>query len=189
MPTAPEYIWTVDKPILKAGDLKGMRIRTAGNVEGETVKALGGSPVSMSSAEVYEALERGTIDGMISYPGTVISRDLQKVLRFGTAGHFGLYSVDIYSRLDWYEALSDDDRTALNEGAKVYQTDGTAAQLKVHAEDYFPALKEAGLAIVELDEAQSQAFQEATTGVVDWWKGRMEDPAVATKALELVQNA
>ncbi|WP_109472053.1 TRAP transporter substrate-binding protein [Ornithinimicrobium cavernae] len=189
MPTAPEYIWTVDKPILKPGDLKGMRIRTAGNVEGETVKALGGAPISMSSAEIYEALERGTIDGMISYPGTVISRDLQNVLKFGTAGHFGLYSVDIYSRLDWYDALGEEEKTALSEGAKAYQEEGTAAQLKVHAEEYFPAMKEAGLEVVELDDQQTQAFKEATTGVVDWWKGRMEDAAVADQALELVQNA
>ncbi len=54
-----------------------MRIRVAGEIEGETVKALGAAPVSMGSAEVFEALQRGTIDGMMSYVGTVVSRDLQ----------------------------------------------------------------------------------------------------------------
>lgn len=189
MPTAPEYIWTVDKPVLATDDLKGLRIRTAGNVEGETVKALGGSPISMSSAELYEALERGTIDGMISYPGTVISRDLQKVLRYGTAGHFGLYSVDIYSRLDWWDELSEKEQSALNDGAKAYQTQGTALQLKVHEDEYFPAMKKAGMEIVELDDQQEQAFRDATSGVVDWWKGRMNDADLAQRALDLVQNA
>lgn len=189
MPTAPEYVWTMDKPVLAPEDLKGLRIRTAGNVEGETVKALGGSPISMSSAELYEALERGTIDGMISYPGTVISRDLQNVLKYGTAGHFGLYSVDIYSRLDWWEDLSDDEKSALNEGAKAYQTEGTAAQLKVHADDYFPAMKAAGMEIVELDGQQEQVFRDATSDVVDWWKAKMGDDELAQQALDLVQNA
>src|SRR5690606_29403088 len=79
MPTTFEYIWTVDKPILKPEDVRGMRLRVAGEVEGETVKALGGAPVTMGSAEVYQALEKNTIDGLVSYIGTVVSRDLQQI--------------------------------------------------------------------------------------------------------------
>lgn len=189
MPTAPEYIWTVDNPVRTPDDLKGLRIRTAGAVEGETVKALGGAPVSMSSAEIYEALERGTIDGMISYPGTVISRDLQEVLRYGTAGHFGLYAVDAYVRKDWWEGLDDGTRSALQDAAKAYQDTGTTEQLKVHEEDYFPAMEEAGMEIIELTADEEAPFKDATSSVVDWWRGNVGDEATADKALELVQNA
>src|SRR5690606_35618966 len=91
MPTTFEYLWTVDKPIRRPEDVRGMRLRVAGEIEGETVKALGGAPVTMGSAEAYEAIERGTIDGLVSYIGTVVSRDLQRIVKYGTAGHFGAY--------------------------------------------------------------------------------------------------
>src|SRR5436189_195372 len=82
-----------------AGTLLG-----AEEIEGETVKALGGAPVFMGSSEIFEALERGTIDGLMSYLGTVVSRDLQEIVRYGTRAHFGAYTVDAYCRTDWYDA-------------------------------------------------------------------------------------
>lgn len=189
MPTSPEYIWTIDKPIRKPEDLKGMRIRTAGNVEGETVKALGGSPVSMSSAEVYEALQRGTIDGIISYQGTVISRDLQNVLRYGTVGQFGLYSVDAYVRKDWFDDLESAKQEALLVGARAYLKDGTDHEIKVHKEEYVPKMLAAGLELIEPTAAELQAFEDASANVYKWWRGRVGDEAAADKALELVKNA
>ena len=189
MPTAPEYLWTMKKPIRTPSDVKGMRIRTAGAVEGETVKALGGSPVSMSSAEVYEALERGTIDGMISYPGTVISRNLQEVLKYGTRAHFGLYSVDIYVRKKWFDGSDEERKAALLDGARAYMKKGTAHQLKVHEEEYFPAMKKAGLEILEPSAAQLKTFTQACKDVEDWWRKQVGDKAAADKALQLVQSA
>jgi TRAP-type C4-dicarboxylate transport system substrate-binding protein len=189
MPTSVEWIWTMDKPIRKPADMEGLRIRTAGEVEGETVKSLGGSPVSMSSSEVYQALQRGTIDGMISYMGTVISRDLQQVLRYGTMGHFGEYALDAYARKDWYDGLDSKQQDALLAAAKVYQDDGTAHQLKVHEEDYLPAIEKAGIELIEPSTADLKAFEKATGRVQDWWRTQVGDPALAGRALELVRTA
>lgn len=189
MPTAPEYIWTIEAPVRRPEDLAGMRIRTAGAVEGATVSAMGASPVSMSSAEVYEALERGTIDGMISYPGTVTSRDLQEVLRYGTEAQFGLYAVDAYCRKDWYDVLGGDQQAALLDAAVAYHRDGTENQLRVHAEQYFPAMEEAGMEIVTLTEQEVATFTQATSGVEQWWRDNLGDQELADRALSLVQNA
>lgn len=189
MPTAPEYIWTMDAPVRRPEDVAGMRIRTAGVVEGATVSALGASPVSMSSAEVYEALERGTIDGMLSYPGTVTSRDLQEVLRFGAQAQFGLYSVDAYCRADWWDSLDDTQRAALQEGARAYHRDGTANQLRVHEDQYFPAMEEAGMEIVPPTEAELAVFVQDTSEVERWWRDNVGDDAVADRALTLVQTS
>lgn len=53
-------------PINKMEDLNGKKIRAVG-MEGKIVKALGGSSVSLSGAEQYTALQRGTADGT-DYP-------------------------------------------------------------------------------------------------------------------------
>ncbi|MGH3097001.1 MAG: TRAP transporter substrate-binding protein [Streptosporangiales bacterium] len=188
MPTSLEWLWT-RKPIRSPEDMHGMRIRTAGEVEGETVKALGASPVSMSSAEIYQALQRGTIDGMISYLGTVISRDLQKVLRYGTAARFGDYSVDAYVRKDWFDGLDSSLQDALLAAGRAYNKQGTATQVKVHKQDYLPKVKKAGIKLIEPKGADLQAFEDAVSGVQDWWRKQVGDQKTAERALKAVETA
>ena len=154
MPTTFEYLWTVDKPIREPADVRGMRMRVAGEIEGETVKALGGAPVTMGSAEVYEALERRTIDGLVSYIGTVVSRDLQKIVRYGTAGHFGAYTVDAYCRADWYAQQHPTVRRALDAAGRALYDDGTDNMVKVHTSDYLPKVEDAGVEIIRPDKAR-----------------------------------
>lgn len=183
-----ESIWTVDKPIREPADLKGMRIRTAGFVEGETVRALGGSPVSMSSAELFQALERGTIDGMISYTGTIISRDLQQVIKYATMGPFGSYSVDAYVRKRWYDDLDDAGRDAVLKAGKTFLEQGTTNLVKVHEEQYLPTIEKAGMEIFEPEGAELKAFQDALRPVEQAWRAKLS-PALADRALGLVRAA
>ena len=52
-----------NKPIYKLEDYKGLKIRMSGRPQGEILKQLGASQVMLSGGEVYQALEKGTIDG------------------------------------------------------------------------------------------------------------------------------
>ncbi|WP_166974391.1 TRAP transporter substrate-binding protein [Brevibacterium atlanticum] len=189
MPTPAEWLFTVDRPIEKPEDVRGLRIRTAGHVEGQTIRALGGSPVSLSSAELYEALERGTIDGMVSYMGTVISRDLQKVLKYGTEAHFGDYSVDAYANVRWYDSLPAATQEALVAGGRALAEDGTAHEVAVNEKDYRGRIEDSGVAILSLDNAQTAKFRKATEPVLDWWKKKVGDPELADRALTMVRSA
>lgn len=62
----PTQLHTVKKPVLKVADFKGMRIRTSGVIESQTVKKLGGNPVSMPISELSIALQKGVVDGAIT---------------------------------------------------------------------------------------------------------------------------
>ena len=50
------------KPIRSMADFKGKRIRSYGFAVPQLVKALGATPVSMTTPEAYEALQRGILD-------------------------------------------------------------------------------------------------------------------------------
>lgn len=188
MPTTFEYLWTVDKPIRKPEDVRGLRLRVAGELEGETVKALGGAPVTMGSAEVYQALERNTIDGLVSYIGTVISRDLQKIVNYGTAGHFGAYTVDAYCRSDWYEQQDPAVRRALDTAGQTLYRDGTAHMVKVHTEEYLPKVKAAGVELVRPEGPELAAFRKAVAPVHADWRQRL-GARTADQAVESIRNA
>lgn len=188
MPTSFEWIWTVDEPVTKPEDLAGLRIRVAGIIEGRTVEALGASPVTMSSAEVYEALERGTIDGLLSYIGTIPGRSLQEVVKYGTRGNFGDYSVDPYVRADWFDGLPQQSQEALLEAGRVYAEEGTTAMRQVHEQEYLTLIEEAGVEVVELDEAQTEAFREAVQPSYEEWRSSVGDNAIADQALEIMRS-
>ncbi|MBN2049825.1 MAG: TRAP transporter substrate-binding protein DctP, partial [Spirochaetales bacterium] len=58
-------------PIKSLADVKGKTIR-ANASWAKVITKLGGVPVNMPFSELYMALEKGTVDGVIGLPGTVI---------------------------------------------------------------------------------------------------------------------
>lgn len=188
LPTSLEYLWTAKAPIREPADVRGMRIRVAGEIEGETVKALGGAPVTMGSSEVYEALERGTIDGLMSYVGTLVSRDLQQIVRYGTVAHFGAYTFDAYCRADWYEQQPPHVRRALQAASRALHQQGTDTMVAVHERDYLPKVTAAGVQLFEPGERELAGFRRAIAPVHDRWRTAV-GPAAADRMLTHVDAA
>jgi TRAP-type C4-dicarboxylate transport system substrate-binding protein len=189
MPCTFEYLWTVDRPILAPADVRGLRIRVAGEIEGETVKALGGAPVFMGSSEVFEALERGTIDGLMSYLGTIVSRDLQEIVRYGTRAHFGAYTVDAYCRTGWYADQPPELRAALDQAGRALYRDGTEVMVGVHEGEYLAAVLEGGVELVEPSGAELEAFRAAVAPVYGRWEHLIDNTGVAERAVTLIDEA
>jgi TRAP-type C4-dicarboxylate transport system substrate-binding protein len=53
-------------------DLKGMKLSVQGRIEGQTLEALGGTPITLPINEVYESLKRGLVEGSaIGWPAAV----------------------------------------------------------------------------------------------------------------------
>jgi len=64
--TMPAQNFWFNRPISKSSEISGLKIRTWNPEQVTMVQLLGGSPVSISSAEVIPALERKVIDGAIT---------------------------------------------------------------------------------------------------------------------------
>lgn len=63
-------LFSTDRPILSADDVKGLTVRTTGPKLSAAIKALGGTPVDMPGNEIYDALDRGVVDAyMIASTG------------------------------------------------------------------------------------------------------------------------
>lgn len=74
------------KPIYKLTDLKGKKIRMSGIVQSKLLQHYGGKPVSISVAELYEAIRRGTIDGAeVSNPYNDKSFHVEEVAKYWLA--------------------------------------------------------------------------------------------------------
>jgi TRAP-type C4-dicarboxylate transport system substrate-binding protein len=60
---APGQIFTRKKPVKNLAELKGMKIRATNPYVQKSIKVLGASPVAIPVPEVYNALDRGVVDG------------------------------------------------------------------------------------------------------------------------------
>ncbi len=69
------------RPLYKPTDLQGLKMRSFSVIASAGLMAAGGAPVVMSSAEVYTAIQRGTIDGAISGTTTFVVRKWMEVLK------------------------------------------------------------------------------------------------------------
>lgn len=79
--TSPYELMTVSKPITNIESVKGMILKTAGGAAGDTARALGAVPAQITNAEIFTALQRGTVDGrfgVFAYMPAVNSSDLLK---------------------------------------------------------------------------------------------------------------
>jgi TRAP-type C4-dicarboxylate transport system substrate-binding protein len=61
------YKLITKKPVKSLDDIKGLRVRTFGYLSRAWAE-LGGVPVTISVAETYDALQKGTIDGALTGP-------------------------------------------------------------------------------------------------------------------------
>ena len=109
------------KPIKLPGDIKGLRLRAFGVDTSMLIRDLGGSPVSMSSQEMYQAVQRGTIDGFITGPTSVHSRKLYEVAKHGTAVGIQYLSFPATVNLKWWNSLPPEVKAAIEKASAAAQ--------------------------------------------------------------------
>ena len=113
--TAPFRLFTVKKPINKLEDLKGMKIRAAAPQIAQTIKAYGAVPVSLSPSEIYMALERGTVDGIITSMGLIHGAKLYELVKYALWEPLGLGPLMNIMNMDLWNKIPGDVQAIMQE--------------------------------------------------------------------------
>ncbi len=72
-----------NKPIRSIEDIKGMKIRMGGKLQGKVLKDLGGVQVNLAGSEVYQALEKGVIDAAeYNIPSVDVNMGFQEITKY-----------------------------------------------------------------------------------------------------------
>ena len=109
------------KPVHKIEDFNGLKIRSSGESTNAVIRALGGSPSTISSAEMYEALQRGTIDGVQSTIIGVKGRNIQEVTPYLTRWTYLYAEFFALMNLDKWNSLPADLKEILKNGVHEQQ--------------------------------------------------------------------
>lgn len=84
-------------------DLEGLKIRSYSKPISRIIETLGGTPVSMASSEVATALERGTIDGVLTTASAILQLGWTKPLPYTYDIHLplGIWAICVNDEL-WH---------------------------------------------------------------------------------------
>jgi TRAP-type C4-dicarboxylate transport system substrate-binding protein len=124
---------TAKRPVRTLADLKGLSIRVLGEELILLMKGLGASPVKMPAGDLYDALQKGIVDGYLLPMETLISIRGAEVTHYHTCSYyFNPMSEHIIMNLDKWNSLPGDIQQVFTNAAAWYEEE---AYKRFEAED------------------------------------------------------
>jgi len=184
--TSQYDIGTVKKPVRSPEDLKGLRLKTSGGLFDRIARQYGINTVSVASPEVYEATQRGIVEGNIfSYPSVKGYRvnELEKYHTLG-ARMGGFPSTYITNDRKW-QTLPPEIQKALLEAAedmsKVFAEAWDKEQIRL-AEQF----EKEGMAIYRIQPEERAKWEAPLKGIDTVWVQEIGKNTPA--AIKVVEN-
>lgn len=167
----PSHVGTRTKPVRTADDFKGIKLRTAGETATRALTLLGGVPILKNSAEAFEMLSTGAIDGSMLIPETVVGSNLLGLLKHYTVIPGGIAATvhGMAINPDKWSQISAKDQQAIRgiSGEKLALAFGRAFEKQNRAS--FEAMKKAGYTIDEVSPAVASQLKENLKPIENDW--------------------
>jgi tripartite ATP-independent transporter DctP family solute receptor len=161
---------TRNKPIAKADDLRGLKMRVIPTpIYVDFMNATGANAVPMPFTETYTAMEQGSIDGMTNPLLNIPDGKYNEVSKHLTlTNHMYTPQIVIASKRTW-DKLSEEERKILQDAA----TETAAYQRRIardEAAKVLDQLKKAGMNVHELPPEEIAKLREKAQPVIEKYK-------------------
>ncbi|WP_249870770.1 TRAP transporter substrate-binding protein [Oceanobacillus saliphilus] len=175
-----------NKPIKTPDDLKGLKLRAFGQGAALFLEEIGASPVSISSQEIYQSMEHGTIDGFMTGPSSVVERGLYEVTTYGTDMTVMQISFQSIANINWWNSLPEDVQQAVIEAS--YSAQEVARQAEAEADaEYKQKLTTEGVEQYQPTDEEYQQWVETVSDRQEVYKEKSGE--LGERLLELVEEA
>lgn len=170
------------KAVRKLEDLKGLTMRGAGEVA-DALTALGAVPRDMPMADVYEALSKGTIDGLLVGVETLKAFKLADVCKYSTfAWQVGnMYTFYIAMNQEKWDKLPADIQKIFNDVDAEYVNKFAVKWNEINAEGFRYTL-EKGNEVITLSADEGNRWKAAVQPVVDNYPVKMAKAGTISEA-------
>ncbi|MCX5909982.1 MAG: TRAP transporter substrate-binding protein DctP [Deltaproteobacteria bacterium] len=163
-----ETILTFRKPVNNLKEAKGMLIRAVGS-EADFIKGIGAVPVPLPHPEVFLAIQRGTIDGVVSFPASAMAYGYYELTTHwlkGIPGNFGILSI--INKGTW-DKISKDDQKMMIDLSRSYARRHADNTIK-NDREIFEAQKARGVKVMDLSPADAKLWRAQAGPAVASWK-------------------
>jgi TRAP-type transport system periplasmic protein len=193
--TVPLALWTSepnvlilrDKEVRTPADLAGLKIRVSGAFPGQVIEALGASPVQMPATEMYNALQTGLIDGIMTGASAIQDFRINEVASVFVEGpSLGNILFFLVMNKDRYDGLAPELREALDANIREVLSRSGEEGWNGRADETMDSLRaDASKTVITLGPEESAAFDAITVALTDKVIADLEArglPAAAVRA-------
>lgn len=173
--TRPLALWLSEPNvfIMKAhdirtpADLQGLTIRVSGSAAAAAIEALGATPVQMPAGEIYNALQTGLIDGLVTGSSAIGDFRLDEVANSYTFGApLGRISFYLVMNEAKYQSLPADMQAAIDANSGRGLSKSAEDGWNARAEQVIEQISSTGdNTIIELSDEEAAAFGALTLPV------------------------
>lgn len=194
----PFTLYMGKKPIRNTADLNGMKIRAIGNRPLEMWKLLGASPVNLPEPDVYEAGEKGVIDGVNTAWAAGATYKYYEIFRYVHNIGTSTSVMAVAMNKDKWNSMPPDVQNAIMSvsGFKGSEFAGDAAFGFDVRDEFIAAAQKAGkpVEMINLDAGEYEKWKEmAGKPLWNQWVGEMkakgfDGQKILDAALELIKK-
>ncbi len=171
--TGPNIIYTTKTPVRTLEDLKGVKLRGTGKVA-DTLKALGAAPVPLDMVDVYEAMRRGVIEGVMGPLEMLKGWKTGEIAKWVTASWRvgSTYTFYAVMNKEKWNSLPPDIKKIFDEVSMEFKAKHAMAWNEIDFEgaEFF---KQNGGQIIQLPDAEAKRWEKAVEPVIASYKKDM----------------
>ncbi|TMW12613.1 C4-dicarboxylate ABC transporter substrate-binding protein [Alloalcanivorax gelatiniphagus] len=154
-------VWTANKPIRQPADMKGLKIRVMDNsLLRATYKAYGAAPTTIAYGELYSALQQGQAEANIQPVFAHQEMGFYEVQEYMIFARQSQFVATLMGNEQWYDGLSEERRAMIDKVVAKLVREGHDMQTSFNKKRLKAIKKASDIQIIELDDAQRQAFRD-----------------------------
>jgi TRAP-type C4-dicarboxylate transport system substrate-binding protein len=167
---------TSSKPLKAVEDFKGVKLAVTSRTTGQYLEILGGVPIAMSPAEVYQAVQRGLVAGTsLGWPA-VPTFKLEEVTKYHLDVPYSLNPAFVFMNKEAFARLPEKARTTIDNlsGEALSKALGTSSDTndrEVHAK----VLAGAGQVLTRIDAAEMERWKRVLAPLTEQWVKNTQD--------------
>lgn len=166
----PNVLQTRDRPVTSLEQMRGLKIRGAGRIA-DTVKAIGGTPMPLEMADLYDALRRGVIDGNMGPAEQLKGWKVGEVQKYITGSWKigSVFAFYVVMNKNKWNRLSPDVQKVITDYSKEFNQRWGVEwnQIDIEGIDFF---KKQGGKVVEITDAESIKWIKSVEPVIAAYK-------------------
>lgn len=179
---------SADKPLRKPEDAAGLKFRVQNSdVLVDQFKAIGANPQKLAFAEVYQALQTGTVDGAENPWSNIYTQKFYEVQPYITESNHGLLDYMVVTNADFWNGLPKDVRGELEKILTEVTTAVNKQADDINREHRQKIIDSGKSEVIKLSPAEVEAWRKAMQPV--WKKYEKEIGTDVIKAAQAANKA
>jgi TRAP-type C4-dicarboxylate transport system substrate-binding protein len=171
------YKFLSKKPIRALDDLKGIKIRSWGNMLPRALNEVGAVPVSISVSDAYEAFSKGVIDVQVGPADMIVAQGWDALGKYLTHANFTSPLAACGAiNLDYWNSLPPDIQKIMEEVGREHK-DVLIRILKNENEKSMMTMKEKGIEFIPFEE-QKIKWRAMSPNFLTEWANQMESRGI-----------